>query len=277
MNVASSANPQIAKILSQRKVRKEPTKKLDWQQQFLSRLQFSVWHMLILVGLVVLAAELLRILLTGVDIPWLFRIPALPEHVGDTSTILAPFLAIAVAIERLVETGFDTYEKSLVSVARVLQAAEQSDDWIKNELRAAYAAVQDAAGKYTAQSDDSTLHLFEKAQKRLAEAESRLMDWVNSPEYVSKKRAIAILIGLSVGLFVAVSSDLGIMRTIGIPAPRIVDMLATGLVIGAGPGPMHSLIGILESGKKALDNLGQLAEGNGLRDAAQAIEQGVNQ
>lgn len=286
MNLAGSANPQIAKALSQEKVANEPLakqdwpqkllSKLDWQQKFLSRLRISVWNLLIALGLVFLASVIVRMLLTGVSITWLVQIPTATQPVGDFSTVLAPLLAVAVAIERLLETGFDWYEKSLVSVARVLEGAEQADDWIQNELRGAYLAMQTAAGSYLNTADDATLQLFEKAQKRLADAESRLMDWVKAPEYIAWKRAIAIVVGLCAGLVVAVSSDLGIMRTIGVPAPRFVDMLATGLVIGAGPGPMHSLIGILESGKTALDNVGQLAQSKALLDAAQSIQIGAN-
>ncbi len=55
--------------------------------------------------------------------------------------------------------------------------------------------------------------------------------------------------------------------------PRIIDMLVTGLVIGSGPGPMHDLIGILQSGRNALNNLGQLAKTQDVHDAIAALRQ----
>ncbi|MFO8036060.1 MAG: hypothetical protein R6U57_05490 [Anaerolineales bacterium] len=84
-------------------------------------------------------------------------------------------------------------------------------------------------------------------------------------------RAIAIWVGLLVGLEVAVLGDFGMLRAIGVPAPRLLDMLATGLVIGAGPGPMHAVIGMLQGGKKVLDNLAALAEGRAARETVQDL------
>jgi hypothetical protein len=38
--------------------------------------------------------------------------------------------------------------------------------------------------------------------------------------------------------------------------PAKFDILITGLIIGTGSSPVHSLIGILQQGKDALDSLG---------------------
>jgi hypothetical protein len=49
-------------------------------------------------------------------------------------------------------------------------------------------------------------------------------------------------------------------------------MIVTGLVIGSGPGPMHDLIGILQSGKDALGSLTELAKGKTVQEAVEAIQ-----
>ncbi len=95
---------------------------------------------------------------------------------------------------------------------------------------------------------------------------------MKAPEYVAWKRALSIWVGLLVGLEVAVLGDMGMLHTIGIPSPRILDMLITGLVVGAGPGPMHSIIGMLQGGKDALEKLGDLAEGKAVREAVEELK-----
>ena len=61
------------------------------------------------------------------------------------------------------------------------------------------------------------------------------------------------------GLIVAIISDSGILEALQIGVPRILDMIVTGFVIGAGSGPMHSLMGILQGTKNTLESLGELA------------------
>ncbi len=82
---------------------------------------------------------------------------------------------------------------------------------------------------------------------------------------------VVFLSTLLAGLMVAIMGDLGMFHTIGIPMPRLLDMLVTGLIIGAGPGPMHSVIGTLQSGKDAVTSLAALAKSKAARDAAQTL------
>ena len=53
--------------------------------------------------------------------------------------------------------------------------------------------------------------------------------------------------------------------------PRIFDMLITGFVLGAGSGPLHSLIGILQSAKDTLANLGKVSDTTALKDEIRAL------
>ena len=204
---------------------------------------------------------------------WLFQVPAIPETVGDFATILAPLLAISVAIERLLETAFNWYEQTSTAVADILVAPREDLDWIQREYQEAYETTQAAAETLRVETTPETLEVFEMVENRLAKAEERLRGWVQAPEYLAWKKALCIWFGLLTGLIVSILGDLGILHYIGVPAPRIIDMLITGLVIGSGPGPMHDLIGILQSGKSALSNLGQIAKGKDVQDAIAALRQ----
>ena len=221
---------------------------------------------------IAVATAIVRALPEKNGLLWLFSIPALPDKVGEIATILAPLLAVAIAIERLLETAFDWYEQSIRAVSDVIAAAREPIDWIEEELRQAYQAAKKAAEATGINADEPSLKALDAAEQRLASAEKRLLSWVKAPEYVAWKRAITIWVGLLVGLEVAVVSDLGMMHMIGIPAPRLLDMLATGLVIGAGPGPMHAVIGMIQGGKDALDNLAKLANGKAIREAAESLK-----
>jgi hypothetical protein len=227
-----------------------------------------------LVGLLFLSAVLLAILrsLTEPGGPlWLFAVPPAVAQVGDYATVLAPLVAISVAIERLLETVFDWFEQSTRSAAEVLAAPREALDWIAREYQEAYQAAAEAAATTGVAITPAQAEVLAQAEERLAKAEARLRSWTGAPEYRAWKRALSIWIGLLVGLVVAIMGDLGMFHIIGVPAPRLLDMLVTGLIIGAGPGPMHSIIGILQSGKDAVNNLAELAKGKAVRDAAEAL------
>jgi hypothetical protein len=228
----------------------------------------------LLLGLLLLAGVALAFVrsLTEAGGPlWLFAIPLLPKEVGDFATVLAPLVAVSVAIERLLETVFDWFEQSTRSAAQVLAAPRETLDWIGREYQEAYEATAEAAATTGVTVTPASAEALQKAESRLAAAEARLRSWTNAPEYRAWKRSLSIWIGLLVGLLVAIMGDLGMFHIIGIPLPRLLDMLITGLIIGAGPGPMHSLIGILQSGKDAVNNLAELAKGKAIQDAAQAL------
>jgi hypothetical protein len=229
------------------------------------RLLFAI---MVAVGIVL---AVLRALGEKEGLIWLFTIPPVVQQVGDIAVVLAPLVAISLAIERLLETAFDWFEQATRCTAEVLAAPRETLDWIGREYQEAYEAAAAAAEAAAVTLTPASLQALHEAEERLAKAEARLRSWTSAPEYRAWKRALSIWIGLLTGLIVAVIGDLGMFRALGIPMPRILDMLVTGLIIGAGPGPMHSLIGILQSGRDAVNNLAELAKGKALRDAAQAV------
>ncbi len=203
---------------------------------------------------------------------WILAVPTdLPEVVGDYTTVLAPLLAISVAIERLLETGFNWFEQSSRAVADVLVAPKETLDWIGREYQEAYKATEEAANTVGQDMTPDTMQLLELTEDRLAKAEERLRGWTGASEYLAWKRALSIWFSLLAGLVIAVLGDLGMLRMIAIPAPRLVDMVITGLVIGSGSGPMHDLMGILQGGKSALGSLSDLAKGTAVKQAIEEV------
>lgn len=291
MSISSSSMPRTRKLYkTQRKLdqietrsrslapgenTEEQAKELKLVTQEKSRLQdrLTLSFLLGILFVVSIVLAVARAFPEKSGILWLFEVPALPQTVGDFATILAPLLAISVAIERLLETAFNWYEQTSIAVADILVAPREALDWVQKEYQEAYETTQAAAETLRIETTSETLHVFESAENRLAKAEERLRGWVQAPEYLAWKKALSIWFGLLTGLVVSILSDLGILHYVGVPAPRIIDMLVTGLVIGSGPGPMHDLIGILQSGRNALNNLGQLAKGQDVKDAIAALRQ----
>ena len=252
------------------KEREKALKKVSQEKkQLQSRLNISLLLGILITVTVVLAIS--RALTESTGLFWLFQVPSVPQTVSDFATVLAPLLAISVAIERLLETAFNWYEQTSQAVADILVAPREALDWVGKEYQDAYEATKEATETLSVETSPESLELLAMAENRLAKAEERLRGWVSAPEYLAWKKALCIWFGLLGGLVVSVLGDLGMLHFIGIPAPRFIDMLVTGLVIGSGPGPMHDLIGILQGGKDALGNLAQLAKGKGVREAAEAL------
>ncbi|HXD10267.1 MAG TPA: hypothetical protein VN653_09405, partial [Anaerolineales bacterium] len=93
------------------------------------------------------------------------------------------------------------------------------------------------------------------AQKRLADAESNLDAVTSSDSYISAKSAVSIVLGLMLGVIIAAVGQLQMFALLGIAVvPAKFDVFVTGLVIGSGSYPVHSLVGILQQGKDTLDS-----------------------
>ncbi|MCP4399922.1 MAG: hypothetical protein GY801_21775 [bacterium] len=205
---------------------------------------------------------------------WLLKVPAeaAKDVSGDFASLLAPFMSVAFAIERLLETSFSWFEQSSRAIADILVAPRETLDWIGREYQEAYEVTKEATATIGAETTPESFDLLNAAEERLAKAEARLRGWVNAPEYIAWKKALSIWFGLLIGLVIAVVGDLGMLRYLGIATPRFIDMILTGLILGAGPGPMHDLIGLLQGGKNAIGSLSELAKGKAIREAAEALQ-----
>ncbi len=117
--------------------------------------------------------------------------------------------------------------------------------------------------------------LLKDAQTRLDAAEDKLAGATSSPDYRSAKGAVTIVLGLMLGVVVAALGQIQMFALLGVSAvPARLDVLITGLVIGSGSYPVHSLVGILQQGKDALDGLGNFLN-NRAAPPVQAVEQKI--
>src|ERR1043165_8333180 len=88
----------------------------------------------LLVAVIVVVANQLFSLQAGTENP-----PATP---ADLSVVLAPFVALATAIERFWESMFDFYESVAIATARIIGVGKNTTAWVKAEAQNAESAVQ---------------------------------------------------------------------------------------------------------------------------------------
>ncbi|KPL21357.1 MAG: hypothetical protein AMJ93_09790 [Anaerolineae bacterium SM23_84] len=181
---------------------------------------------------------------------------------ADIALLLAPLVAAAAAVERLVEMGFDAYESMILSVSRLPEQASDYLTWARKEVERLQADVLNSSGD---------LQALEEAEEKLAQAKDRLHEHLASPSYRSWKRTISLLGAIVLGLFLAFSTQLRMFQLLGIEmAWPWIDMLVTGLIIGTGSAPVHSLIGILQNTRDAVNEVRALWSGTAYSRGVQA-------
>ncbi|MEW6404757.1 MAG: hypothetical protein AB1649_23415 [Chloroflexota bacterium] len=198
------------------------------------------------------------------------------EAGANLTLVLAPVLAAAAAVERTLETVFNVIEGSWRTLVAYLGRGLR---WLKSaeiEVKQARQFLADASDKYNLELQaiefgegsvsalvntiqariESANRLVQVAQKRLQEAENNLADVTSSDNYISAKSAASIILGLLLGVVISTIAQLQIFAMLGIGAvPARIDVLITGLIIGSGAYPVHSLVGILQQGKDTLDSV----------------------
>ena len=197
---------------------------------------------------------------------------------GEVALLLAPLVAAATAIERFIEMVFDWYESLVLSASGFLGQGKGYIRWAKGQVRELRAAVL-----RNSSSDDP--RALSQAEDALAAAEDRLIGFLKSPFYTSRKRVLSLVAGIVLGVIVAFTAKLRMLAMIAglfgggtgtgtssvlVEAGQGIDMVLTGLVIGTGSAPVHSLIGILQNTKDAVDKARALWAGNAVRVAVQA-------
>jgi hypothetical protein len=249
--VANSAMPRTAQVASNINTRAAAPTRNGW---FIPALALGFVLLIVVVGF-----------LRSPNAAWLWETVSAGEAVIDFALVIGPFVAAALAIERLLETIFAWYEQTVRSAARVLEAAQKGDfnalDWIAKEYALAYATVErsrDAFRDATLGQNTETNEerkKFEDAVNRLEVAEARLNSWVDAPEYKTFKRSATVVISFGIGVVIAMVGELTALHAIGIETPRVIDIVFTGLIIGAGPGPTHDILRLLQSAKDALSGV----------------------
>jgi opacity protein-like surface antigen len=190
--------------------------------------------------------------------------------------ILAPVLAAAAAVERTLETTFNVIEGNWRTLIAYLGRGLR---WLKSaevEVKQARQFLADVSDKFNEEMKNIQLgqlsasaltaemqarmevanRMMGLAQQRLKDAEGNLAAVTASEGYIRAKGAASIVVGLMLGVIVAALSQLQMFAMLGIGlVPARIDVLITGLIIGSGAYPVHSLVGILQQGKDTLDSV----------------------
>ena len=240
----------------------------------------------------------LMVLAAGVAVAWLVLIgmvflgPAIPAgqikppEIGSSLTmILAPILAASAAVERLLETVFNIIESNWLTLVAYLGRGLR---WLKSaeaELQQARQWVADVSERYTQEAEglevgldgwvgsltkdvvsgmDQAKEIMDMADQRLTKAEQNLVSMTSSLRYKNAKATASVILGLMLGVIV---SDLGSLRMFALlgigTVPAKLDVFITGLVIGSGSYPVHSLVGFLQQFKDVLNSTrGALSRAN---------------
>jgi hypothetical protein len=198
------------------------------------------------------------------------------EASANLTVVLAPVLAAAAAVERTLETIFNVLEGSWRTMVAYLGRGMR---WLKSaevEVKQARQFLADVADRYNVEMQnieigsvsvseltlaaqariDAVNKMMAVAQQRLKAAEENLGNATSSKNYINAKAAVSIVLGLMLGVIISALAQLQMFALLGASTvPARFDVLITGLVIGSGSYPVHSLVGILQQGKDTLDSV----------------------
>jgi len=197
---------------------------------------------------------------------------------GEVALLLAPLVAAATAVERIVEMVFNGYESLVLNASNLLRKGKGYLGWAQGQVKELQNVTQ-----WRALSGDALV----EAENALKDAQGRLEGYLKSPTYVSRKRVLALVLGIVLGVIVAFATQLQMLHLVAsmfvgngnanaavllTDASRWIDMLLTGLIIGTGAAPVHSLIGLLQNTKDAVDKARAMWSGNAYNTALDALK-----
>jgi hypothetical protein len=195
---------------------------------------------------------------------------------GEVALLLAPLVAAATVIERIIEMVFNWYESLILNASDLLGEGKGYLKWAKDQVKNLQNTTNWANLSGGALKD---------AEDALQDAQGRLEGYLSSPFYTSRKRVLTLLLGLVFGVIIAVTTQLQLLHLIAdmfgaggaikavdflAAAGKWVDIVITGFIIGLGTGPLHALIGLLQNTKNAVDQARALWSGTAYRTAMEA-------
>lgn len=190
------------------------------------------------------------------------------------AVLLAPLVAAATAVERLVEMVFDWYESTILDLSKFPAEASNYVNWARKEVEKFKELL--ILPQQTQETQEAFLARLRTAEESLLMAQDRLKEYLSSPTYISQKRKLSLILGIVLGIVLALVVQIKMFSLLGIPLPgglAIVDMLFTGLVIGTGSAPVHSLIGIIQNTKDAVDGVRRMWSGKATAEVQRVLMQ----
>jgi hypothetical protein len=191
----------------------------------------------------------------------------------DVAVLLAPLVAAATAVERIIEMIFDWYESMILNLSKFPARVSDYLGWARKEVEKFKNELIKPKGEN--EKEEEFLARVRAAEANLLKAQDRLNEYLSSPTYISTKKKISLVIGIVLGLIVAISAQIKMFTLLGIPVPEnlgLVDMIITGLVIGTGSAPVHSLIGLIQNTKDAVDGARAMWDGRAIASIKNSVQ-----
>lgn len=210
-------------------------------------------------------------------------IPVPLQRGVELAVVLAPIVAAALGVERIIEMLWNLIESYIRSFVAFLAGRSEWLRWADDELKAARARLEQLAFEgdplprvddLLPTSQDALSQLIQRAADDLAIAEARLNSLTATAQYRDAKRVLSIVLSLLLGLIVATVLGLQMFALLGINVNERIDVIVTGIAIGTGATPVHSIIGILQQGKDALDGAQGLLKTRAAETQQQISNQG---
>lgn len=141
---------------------------------------------------------------------------------------LAPYLALAVAIERVWEMVFSAAESLFLAGGKLPGVPEK---------------VAEAMCHLPTGSDDAT---------RVATWQTHWDLLRKAPGYVTLKRAVILLGSVALGIVLCRLGNVRLFSALGLTMNVSLNVLLTGCIVGAGAKPAHDILGLLEAFRQFL-------------------------
>jgi hypothetical protein len=207
-----------------------------------------------------------------------------PQDINDVATRLAPLLVGAALIERTLEFLFNWAERALMDASHALnKISARLTGLVQVDLRQAWTNMDQMTGALLARKSaeggagandptsanpaDWPLATLEQrlddAQKQLALAQQTLEKAIESPIYVARKKIIASVLSIVLGIVLAVACNLRLFEPLGVSVASwfegpfdVLDKILAGILMGLGTDWVHQVIGLLIQGKGFLGRAG---------------------
>ncbi|HUS17398.1 MAG TPA: hypothetical protein VM536_20575 [Chloroflexia bacterium] len=203
----------------------------------------------------------------------------------DVGTLLGPLVASATAIQQVITMFWNWVESGAQQMVAALGLGRSWATYAQEEIHAAEGALSQLAAearrlRHVAPNGPPTNPLvmealdarINTAQQKLGDAQQQMRNALKSERYKSIKQGISVLASLVLGLIVATVTQLNMFALLNLPNNGgLFGVLITGLIIGAGTGPVHSIIGLLQQTRDAVDQAANLLSSGSKRNASQAI------
>jgi hypothetical protein len=211
--------------------------------------------------------------------------PGTPEDLSEAAARLVPLLVGAALIERTLEFLFAWSERAALDATSSMrgiatrisglvrvdfhQAYERFDELSEALLRRRQAAVPAEAGDPTAAdpAEWPLQHLEEQLsaiETLLTDTETRLKQIMDSPLYKERKKMVAGVLSMILGVLLAFTASLRLFEPLDVQVSgwfagtfEIIDTVLAGILMGLGTDWVHQVISLLTKGQRALGRAGE--------------------